>query len=147
MSAYLQDTYTALRTRITATWTDVVTGGVFEAEHIQLVPFADLTLPFAVIVLNRAVAADWGASNQTYIVQADVYYVATVTGPTGAVLTKLEALRDDLWTTDLTTGQVMPEGMALEWSDAMYPNTLFAAKEMLIRAGRLSVNVLVGETP
>lgn len=144
MSAYLENLYSALRTRINATWTDVTANGIYEAEHVDLIPWADLTPPYAVLTITEMPGGDWGMQNLTYQPMVEVWYVGQVTGSSGSIRAKLEAMRDDLRVNDLTTGQVI-DITDLSWSDNLVPNNVFLSKGYMQRAGRLIAECVIGE--
>lgn len=149
MSSYLQPLYDALRGSIGRAWPDVVAGGVFEAEHASVIPWADLApnLPIAAIVLTGLASTDLGGMcNQAFLASVDIYRLARVDGPSGNLLPSLEALRDDLYANPLTYGQFWPDPLALSWNDELTPNRILASKQIFYaRAGRLSITVLVGD--
>lgn len=147
MSQYLQPLYNALRTPISRAWVDVGTNGIWEAEHVTLVPLSDLNLPYAAIVVNQLTSTDLGGMcNLAYLASVDIYRFQRVNGPAGLLLPMLEALRDDLFTHPLSYGQVWPDPTALAWHDELLINKILASKGMVdVRAGRLSISVLIGD--
>ena len=146
MSLYLETLYDALRTVVAATWPDVDPDGIFEADHLDMIPWQDLTPPYAVLAIGSMPqdTATGPADGLCYLPVVDIFYVATVSGPRSAIRAKLEALRDALWYGPLALGQVrsLP---SMDWSADLPANQVLAAKGMSQRAGRLQVGILVGE--
>jgi len=67
-------------------------------------------------------------------------------GPSGRLLTQLEALRDLLLGAKLNCGPVLPMPFEMKWDEELPANAILAAKEMFyLRAGTVSFAVLVGE--
>ena len=146
MSAYLDSLYDALRTVISAAWPDVDADGIFEAEHLDLMPVEDLTPPYAVIsVSSMPKNDDWAVDTLAYQPVVDIYIVEAVSGPRSGIRARLEVLRDALWTTPLAFGQVMDIPL-LDWSSDIEMNSLLAGKSLSQRVGKLQVDVLVGQT-
>jgi hypothetical protein len=141
--AYLEPLYDAIRTRIAAVWPDVPDNGIFEPEHVDLIPWADLTPPFAVVAIDAIPKGEWGSANEAFVPQVHIYYVAKVNGPLSGIRAKLEDLDADLRTAALTAGQVLSND-ELNWSEQLEPNQVFIQKRMAHRAGRVSVTCLIG---
>lgn len=146
MSAYLDNLYSALRTVINQAWPDVTPDGIYEADHLDMMPVQDLTPPYAVISITSLPQTDeWAVDTLDYLPLIDIYVVENVSGPRSPIRAKLETLRDLLWATPLTYGQVMGIPL-LDWSTGIEINRLLAAKSLSQRAGRVQASVLVGET-
>jgi len=150
--AYLTGVYTDLRTIVAATWTDVLPTsgtsndhGIWEDEHQKMIPWADLTPPTAAICVDTVPVDDgeWGTANQVYEMNVGIYYVGEITGDGTPIRAKLETLRDALLAGDISNGQII-DVTDLTWSDELEPNKVFMAKEYTHRAGRLTVQVIVG---
>jgi hypothetical protein len=148
MSAYLENAYAALRARINAVWTDVTADGIWETEHLEMIPWEDLTPPYAVIhIASMPLSDEWSSMHASaYNPQIDIYYVAAITGPSGTIRAKLEALRDDLiaQSISLSAGQVL-DVRNLTWANNIEPNLVFVTKDYTHRAGVLTVDYLIGE--
>lgn len=142
---YLTQLYTDIRTVVAATWTDVPAQGIWEDEHIQMVPWERVNLPFASICLDNAPVdnGEWGTGNQVYAVSLSVFYVGNITGDSGPIRDKLEALRDALLTATITNGQIL-DVTELSWSDELEANKVFMMKDYTQRAGRVMVDLIVG---
>ena len=147
MAAYLETMYAAFRTAINATWTDVAADGVWEYEHIDMVPWALLTPPMAVILLPAAVETDeWGCRNQSYNLMTEFYYVTAQVGSSSAIRAKLEAMRDYLIATGLAAGQVI-DVYELNYSESLRPNQHFIDANRPHRAGMVRFLGVYIETP
>lgn len=147
--AYLSTLYDDLRAVIAATWTDVVADGIYEDEHIEMIPWAELTPPFAAICVDDVpvdAEGEWGSANQVYQPQVGIYYVGAITGGSDPIRGKLEALRDALLAATITNGQII-DVTGLSWSDELDANKVFMAKDYTHRAGRVMVNLIVGVSP
>lgn len=145
MSAYLNDLYTAFREVLAVAWPEVVANNIYEAEHADLIPWADYTIPYAVVLCEGLQAGEWGMDNLAYEGEVHIYYVAATKGPGTALRPKLEGARDALLHTSLSTGQVI-DITGLDWGNGLTPNEIFTAKGMAHRAGMLTAQVVVGET-
>ncbi len=149
MAVYLTGLYADLRTIIAATWTDTPPGGIWEHEHQSLIPWEELTPPYAVMCIEDAELDDgeYGTANQVYQFPVGIFYVGEITGDSTPIRSKLEALRDALLAGTISNGQVI-DVTALTWSEeALEANKIFVAKDYAHRAGRLTVNVIVGTSP
>jgi len=146
MSLYLETLYDALRTVISTVWPEVDADGIFEADHLDMIPWQDLTLPYSVIAISSMPQDTDLASldSLAYLPVVEIFYVCAVDGPRSPVRAKLEALRDALWTGPLRIGQVRSIP-SLDWSSDLVPNQVLAAKGMGARAGRIQVGILIGE--
>lgn len=144
---YLNDFYDGLRSAIltTSVWDDCQTGGVWEAEHLEMVAWEDLKPPYAVMHISTMQRGkQWGVSNLAYEFPVRIFYVAAISGPSSNIRTKLETLRDFLRVTPLTKGEVRDIPM-LTWSNDVYPNNIFIAKNTPYRAGILTADCIIGE--
>ena len=147
MAEYLTGAQDALRTAVLTVWPEVQLDGIFEAEHLEEVPFEHLAVPYVSVLYGKLEEDDdWGLANQAYIGKVQIYYVAESDGGDSDLFRgKLEDLRDALLAENsLTSGQVL-DVTGLDWSDSMEPNATFADKNYPQRAGVLTVEILVGE--
>lgn len=143
--AYLETFYDALRAAVAAVWTDAKANGIFEVEHQQMIPWADLTPPCsAILISSMPKTDDWGMTWNAYEPRVELYYVANVAGDSSGIRAKLEAMRDALLTTGLTSGQVL-DVEDLCWSDDLEANIVMIQKDYAQRAGRLIVHCVIGE--
>ena len=145
MSAYLETLYSALRTVISSQWTDVPTGGIWETEQVEMVPWERLVPPYAVVVIPSMPLADWGLNSMLYNPQIDLYYVAAVTGGSSNLRAKLEGMRDYILSNDISTGQVL-NVHSIGWGNDIPANVIFISKNYTHRAGRMTLDALIGET-
>ena len=143
--AYIEQLYADIRTVVGATWADVLANGIWENEHEQMVPWAELTPPYATICIpDTAMAPDWGVANQIYSPPVSIYYVGLVTGDGNTIRAKLESLRDALLANTVPGTLCVLDVTALTWTDELEANKIFMAKDYAHRAGRLTVSVLAG---
>lgn len=152
MSTFIEDLQGALKTVVGAAWPDVLGDGITsgrgirEAEALEQIPWAELSPPYAAILLGDMVGADWAADSQCFEVLVEVYYVGAVTGKSTALRAKLQALFDALFAAPLTSGQLL-EVTEMTYRSTLPPNMIFAEKGYTHRACRLTAKVLVGEKP
>ena len=148
--AYPEEFLNELEQVILSVWTEIEPNGVYQAEHVELIPWEDLPTPYAVIFLPEM--APWqgnqeGTSDQSFV---EIYYVAVASGPSSGIRGRLEALATTLWpagTADgpLTLGQVL-ERPQRSWSQELAPNQRFLqVARCLRRAGRLRFPCLTEE--
>lgn len=144
--SYLESLYTAFRTAISAVWTDVPANGIWETEHIEMIPWEDLTPPYAVILIGDTPVNDTYSPSdcETFAPMVHIYYIAAVSGGSSGIRAKLEALRDYLYANNLSAGQVI-RVESLSWGNALPPNVPFSAKNQSNRAGRLVAFTVIGE--
>lgn len=151
MAAYLNDAIAEVVALLPSVWPDIVAadGGkrVWEVEHIGIVPFEQVTLPAAVVVVE---SQPWqeGPITRSYV-QLDVaaYYVAENVGRPIGIRTKLEALRDVLYPTSLLAqSQVMDDPLPhAEWSMRLDINRLLRGKKVPALGGRVTFRAVAGE--
>lgn len=145
MADIIDDLYPAVRAIVAATWPECVASGIWEAEHVDRIPYADLTPPYAVIAIDTVPAVDFGGTLDSFQPTIEVYYVAESKGPMSGVRLKLEALRKALNKADDTV--LCVTGVTgLTWGRSLFPNQVFTQKRMTHAAGRLSFQVLVRES-
>src|SRR6267378_3301674 len=146
MSAYIDALYTAIRLAIYTTWTDVQTNGIWEGENLEMVPWEDLTPPYAVFVWGEfPLSEEWcGIDTDIYEGLVHIFWVGATTGDSSAARLKIEALRDYLRDGSMSAGQVV-RVQQLRWDNEMEPNKTFAEKNYTHRAGLLAPVCVVGE--
>ena len=145
MSAYVPGIFADIQAIIKPVWPEVVANGIWEATHVNQVPWGELTIPFAVTHIKRFERSSLLVPDVLgYMVSADVYYIAQTAGPISPIIAKLESLRDALSTAALTHGQVYDIGN-FEWDDSLGPNAFFVASNSTARAGMITVQVLIGQ--
>lgn len=144
--AYLGNLYTALRSAIAAVWTDTPAHGIWESEHVNMVAWDSLVPPYAVIVISEGEENEEfsGLNALVYEFPVELYYVGATTGDGGTLRTKLEAMRDRLWATDPTPGQIL-RIPTISWSRDLPPNQSFESKNFTHRAGLVRTSVIAGE--
>lgn len=147
MSAYLETLYSDLRSLICRAWPDVATDGVYEVDHLDMLPVEELAPPYAVIALSNMTQDTELSSldSLSYLPVLDIYCIEAVSGPRSPIRQKLETLRDALWTQPLPTCGLVSQIPSLDWSTDIEMNGMLAAKGLPYRAGRLQVSILIGE--
>lgn len=145
MAAYMEDVYSVLRAAILSVIPGLAEGGIWEGEDADAVPWGDMEPPLAAIIIPELQDSDdGGTANLAYECDAEIYYADEVSGGNSAVRGPLEALRDYFWTADVSPAQVLAVS-ALNWSNEIPPNLVFAEKGYVHKAGRLTVRLMVGE--
>lgn len=145
MSSFLSTLVTDIRAAIATTWTDVKANGIWEAEQLDMIPWEDTTVPFAFFILGQAQSTDeYAADSACYIVNATIGYVGETAGGSSTQRSKVEALRDALFTSGLAHGQIL-DVTSTEYDDNVEPNKYFAQKDYTHRAAILSAECLVGD--
>lgn len=151
--------YADFREKVIAAWPEVSANGVYGAAHVNMIPWADLELPYAVLHCERfEKEPGWAADTDMWAVAFHVYYVyepgsQTVAGPLAEgpispLIERLETLRDVFLTRatmGLTNGQVLGV-QEFSWDDSLPPNAVLSAKGDRARAGRVTVSILIGLT-
>lgn len=139
---------TALQALIVATWPETIHAGngALEAEHADQIPWADLTLPAAVILIEDVpryegspLDADWGLAT------VELYYVTTARGGSDGHRVKLKALGAALKPDPLAAagaGQVV-RVLRQSWSARLPVNQTLRDANRSQRAGVLVFEVLV----
>lgn len=146
MAAYLGQLVTDLRALLATNWSEVKANGIWEYRHINMVPWQDLTLPYAVMVFPEFTTDDrWGVTNDAYSGQVELYYVGEDLGEASTQITKMETVRTYLIQNGLT-GALIPIVSDVTWNDDIEPNIIFRDKNYTSRASRLTVEIVVGET-
>jgi hypothetical protein len=143
----LEPTITALRAAMVAALPELGANGVYEAEHADLVPWADFALPYGVILIDEVPRDEAGPLDETWLrPRVQLYYVMSVSGDSVGLRAKLQTLRAALWPTDplaaANAGQIVSE-VGWGWSADLPPNQVFRRDGVQRRAGRLVLDVLV----
>ena len=142
-----------VRAVIAATWPEVLPdgaggggGGILEAEHADMVPWSDLALPYAVILIEDVPLSGLAALDELcFAPKVCVFFTDRVRGASTGIRDKLQSLIAAFWPADpLTVGQLL-DVPRLEWSNALLPNQVLAAKNASARAGVVVLDVLVTE--
>lgn len=146
MAAYLNDAIAEVVNLAAFHWSDI-SSRVWEVEHIGMIPFDQITLPAAVVVVE---ASPWqeGPITRSYS-QLDVaaYYIAENAGKPTGIRTRLEQLRDALYpTSTLVQSQVWDEPLpSAEWSMRLDINRLLRGKKIPALGGRVTFRLIAGE--
>lgn len=146
MSVYISTVFDAFRVQINAV--DTTSPYIYEEEHLDMVPWEDLTPPYWVIhAASLPFSEEWsGLNGLAYEPEVMLYYIHDVKGSSAPLFANIEALRDRLVTnpTAMTVGQVL-NVTNLTWANNIEPNLVFASKNYTHRAALLTVDYLIGE--
>ena len=146
MAAYLETLFADVRGGILAAVGELSVDGIFESEHADTVPWGELTLPYAAVVVNLDAAAEWGIQSNAFTATVDIYLVYAQLGGGAGLRAKLEAVRDAFANTErLTKGTTLEVGR-VGWGRDLAPNRELAA-DPTRRAGLVQVRAVVGERP
>lgn len=154
MPAYLNTFRDGLITLVGATWTDVVTNGIWRSEELALTDFDQRAslLPLCVLDTDATPSPSYGLVNRVDAVRASIYYVASDTTTYDGLTTKLEALRTALWpnsaSNPLSSGQVVEYPAVKSGVSLPSPvNGYFLMRGWQYRAGVVIAQCVVGESP
>lgn len=151
MADVFSDFYDALAARIAAVWPDCILGGIYEGGQIVYMPAKLPALPYASVVVEEWTPDDeGGGSNLTWSAPVEIWRVQVIDGKTAtlrALRTSLKALVDDLWADNLTAGQLKGEEPRVGYEDTLPANMPLFEQRQDIRAGRVTAQIMVGETP
>lgn len=146
MAAYLGTLVTNLRALLATNWSDVLPNGIWEYKHLNMVPWEDLTAPYAVMIFPDFMEDErWGVTNDTYSGQIELFYIGEDTGETSTPVTKMETVRSYIMANGVSGGLVT-QVSEVTWNDDTEPNFIFRDKNYTSRASRLTVEIVVGET-
>ena len=144
MAVWTQAVYDSLRLAMATAMPALATTGIFEAEHAAEIPYSDITLPYGAIQPGEWSSTEMGGtSNEFYTSECTLWIVAEVGGDSGLLRPYLEAIRDQLLHTPITSGQTLLVD-SMEWSRRLEPNILFENKNYTQRAGKLAVHLIAG---
>lgn len=131
-----------LRRVVAATWPEVSV--VYDAEHVEMIPWETLTLPYAVVLISSLPAVDMGLHAMAFQPVVDVFYVAETRGKAVSLRQKLCQVANAFWPANpLTTARVLQIG-EMSWGDELRPNEIFRAGNRNQRAGVVGMECLTG---
>ena len=136
--------FVALRAVIASAWPEVVSAGIYEADHADQVPWASLGVPRAVVTIGAMTATtEWGSTLDNYIATVEITYLCQIAGPLSQIRAKLMGIRRAINLSAIDT----PQGAncLLDWSDMLRVNAVLKAEESDIRAGMYRFTALCGE--
>jgi hypothetical protein len=140
MSDFTTDFVDAVRAVIAEAWPETKANGIYEHEHVETIPWKELSPPYAVMVLNEFEPIEGGGVD-LYHVPLQIYGVFTGEGEMEPVRVKLAALLRGINRSALS----LTETPRLSASSNLPPNAFFIeAKNTRYRAGRLDVGCLIG---
>ncbi len=142
MPPYMTSTVDAIRAMVGATCPELTE--IWESKNASQQPYDIVTLPMAALRVSSVPSDEWGATNQCYLFTVEIFYLDKWNGQNDVILTRLELLRDAFWRGTLAVGQVIdvPE---IDDSSDLEINQILAMKRNEHTAGRLTVQILVGE--
>jgi hypothetical protein len=148
--AYLVSVIQALTSAIGAAWPECKANGVYhvlQAARLTLdLKVENGALPFAVIDWDLGPAAEWGLVNRVDDGEVVLYRVADDSEGLDTLVRKLEALREVLWNTDISPGQIV-EWPAVSFSLDLPLNDYFLRTQRPFSCGAVVCRLVVGETP
>jgi len=143
MATYLVQAVDGIRAVVNAACPEVT--AIWESKDVSQVAYDNLTFPMSVIKIGAMPTDEWGTANIVYMLMVEIYYVAEWNGLNDSILGKLETLRDAFEHAVLPVGQVI-DVIEMDDSRDLEINQFFAAKRDEHTAGKLTVQILVGET-
>lgn len=147
MALNISTVYTGLRSLLVSIDATLGTNGVWEAEHAAMFPWIYKGLPVAAIVFELNPSEDWGCTNQSVEIDADIYYAMEVDGPATALRTVLESIYDALASVSYApTGFQVLDVDPPQYGRSLPPNGPWAEKGATQRAGMVKARLLIGET-
>lgn len=143
MALDLEPAITEIRTLVKATWPEVT--GVLDAEHVSLIPWGDLTLPFAVILITemQGQGGTWGTNRLSFEARVEIFYVAETTGKAISLRGKLMSMANALWPDDPLTEAQTLDINRISWSDDLMANQILRSANRSQRAGVVEAAVLI----
>lgn len=146
--AWYADLATAVRAAIATAWPDCVSNGIYHELELGNVVFyrksADADLPLAAFGFSLTASQDYGADQGAEDGELRIYYITTDATSMDTLVGKLETMRDQLWGTALTCGQIMAFP-SLDFSLELTPNQYFLANQRPNIAGCVRARLAVGE--
>jgi len=153
--------YTALTTLINATWTDLASaGGIYRMSQINRANFesqmttggpVEIARPYAIVdVAERRPTDQYGMASTSFFYPTDIYRIITTEGETDVSATmtaSLADLRSALISSSSTGFQCMHEHPRIDVSPFHPVNRILFDLDTGLFAGRLQVDLLVGEVP
>ncbi len=135
-----------LRTRYVALVPPLGADGVFEVEHLEMVPWSELTLPYGIILCSDFAGTRRTLGGLAFLAPVELWYVQAISGPSSGLRTVLETVIDGFWPApDLTKGQLR-DVLAWGYGSELEPNRRFIANGETRRAGFVRLSVQVGRT-
>jgi hypothetical protein len=141
---YIGQLYDELRAIYLQTLPEVEAGGVWVTQHLDRVPMETLEFPCGGIHIETFPRThEWGTGLMLYNPTVHIYYLANQEWDSLEIAAQMEKLRDAFEFAEISNGQInwVEE---VTWGDSLTPNAFFASKNNKARAGRISVNLLVG---
>lgn len=148
MAGQISTLVTAIRAAMAATFTDLKPDGIWVYEQLDMIPWADLTPPYGAIVVSEWTKASRGGANFAMSAEIDLLRLRSVTGNDD--LMTLADEMESLWRylIDHRLPNVDTIGFSrLGWGNDIMGDEVLADKNYRYRAGRLTIEVLLGYNP
>jgi hypothetical protein len=146
--AWYADLATAVRAAVVAAWPEVAVNGVYHELELGTVVFfrksEDADLPIAAFGFSLQSSQEYGADQGAEDGELRIYYITTDATSMDTLVGKLETMRDQLWGTALTCGQIMAFP-SIDFSLDLTPNQYFLANQRPNVAGCVRARLVVGE--
>lgn len=130
----------ALRARMAVVWAETILNGIYEGEQAALVPWSELTPPFAAIITPMEAGQGVTLDTQMRDFRMDIYYLGATRGSSKPIYTALKALGEDLETADLDAGRILDIGLP-SCSRSLPGNASLTQTGESYRVGRLPLLV------
>lgn len=146
--AWYADLATAVRAAVAAAWPDCISNGIYHELELGTVVFfrkseaADL--PLAAFGFSLQSSPEYGADQGAEEGELRIYYITTDATSIDTLVGKLETMRDQLWGTALTCGQIVAFP-SIDFSLDLTPNQYFLANQRANVAGCVRARLVVGE--
>jgi hypothetical protein len=108
---------------------------VTEAEHLDLVDWLDIAVPYGVILCSEFERAEAGLANLSFEFEVDLWHVLQVSGASAGLRSVLETLIDAFWPPRATGHFQVLDVLAWGYGAEDGPNELFRSADRLQRAG------------
>lgn len=149
MAGQISTLVTNLRAAMAATFTDLKPDGIFIYEQIDMIPWENLTPPYGAIVISDWTAAPgWGGANFAMRAEIELLRLKYVAGNDDLV-----SLIDDmesLWRYLIDNRLNLVNTLSFPcfgWGNDIMGDEVLADKNYRYRAGRLTIEVLLGYNP
>lgn len=146
--AWYADLATAVRAAVVVAWPEVAVNGVYHELELGTVVFfrksEDADLPLAAFGFSLQSSPEYGADQGAEDGELRIYYITTDATSIDTLVGKLETMRDQLWTTALSCGQIMAFP-SIDFSLDLTPNRYFLDNQRPNVAGCVRARLAVGE--
>lgn len=145
----LVPTVRALKKAAAGAWPDAVGYGIYRAETVNAIPWADLPNQYAAIAVSEFHHFSLGANQIGFSGKVEFYFIGEwgKLGQDDALLGRLDDLLDYLLNNPPPDNQyqiLWEEERAMEWGDNIPANEVLASKNSSHRAVRFTCMILIG---